>query len=76
MNLSHVKQHLLDKEAVAFEIMPNPGALSEWVIWIRESSGKSHLLVNDDESIYRSSDANEILALLKGLGAKKLHFSL
>lgn len=76
MKLSHLKQKLADKEAIAFEVMANPGELAEWTVWIRESSGKSHLLVNEDEEVFRSKDANEILALLKDLGIRKLQISL
>lgn len=76
MKLSNAKQKLSAKDTVLFDVMPNPNDLSEWIVWIRELSGKSHLLVAEDESIVGSKDANEILSLLKGLGVKSVHVSL
>lgn len=76
MKLSSAKQKLSDKEAIFFDVMPNPSDLSEWIVWIRELSGKIYLLVNEDESVVGSKDANEILSLLKDLGVKSVHVSL
>ncbi len=75
MKLSSVKKKLSTKEAVSFDVMPNPSDLSEWIVWIRKQSGKSYLLVDEGESVIRSKDANKILSLLKDLGAKNVHFS-
>lgn len=76
MKLSSVKRKLSAKEVIVFDVLSNPGNLEEWIILIREQSGKSHFLVNEDESVIRSKDANEILSLLKYLGVKNVHVSL
>ena len=76
MKLSSVKGKLSAKKAIFFDVRPNPSDLSEWIIWIREQSGKSHLLVNEDESVVGSKDANSILSLLKDLGVKNVNISL
>ena len=76
MKLSNAKQKLSAKEAIFFDVMPNPGDLSEWVVWVRERSGKSYLLMNEDESVIESKDANEILSLLKDIGVKSVQVSL
>lgn len=76
MKLSSVKARLAEKQDLIVDVMRNPSNLSEWVIWIRKQSGKSHLVVNDDDSIIRSEDANIILSLLKDMGVKSVHFLL
>jgi len=76
MKLSGVKSKLTEKQDLIVDVMRNPSDLSEWVIWIRKQSGKSHLLVTDDESVIRSKDANAILSLLMDVGVKNVHFSL
>ncbi len=76
MKLSLLKQKIADQEALTFHVMTNPGEPAEWTVWVHEPSGKSYLLVNDDDEGFRSKDANEILALLKNLGVKKLKVSL
>ena len=42
MKISEVKEKILANETIAIEMMRNPTELSEWVIWIRESDGKSY----------------------------------
>ncbi|WP_341937261.1 hypothetical protein [Marinimicrobium sp. C2-29] len=76
MKLSTVKEKLLADEVIIFDVMPNPSDFSEWIVWAREPSGGSYLLINDDESIVGSKDANRILLVLKDLGVRNVHFSL
>lgn len=76
MKLSSVKSKLAEKQDLIIDVMRNPSDLSEWVIWVRKQSGKSHLVVNDNDSVIRSADANTILLLLKNLGVKNVHFLL
>lgn len=76
MKLSVVKERLSANEIIAFDVMPNPSDLSEWIIWVREASGGSYLLLNEDESFVGSTDANAILSILKNIGVKNVHFSL
>mgnify|MGYP000861553696 FL=1 len=51
MKISEVKEKILANETIAIEMMRNPAELSEWVIWIRESDGKSFLLMNEFDVI-------------------------
>lgn len=76
MKLSRLKKLLSTKEAVSFDVMTNPGDPTEWVIWVRDSHGKSYLLVNEDESVLVSKDANKILSLLKDFGINSVRFDL
>lgn len=76
MNLSQVKEKLSSNESLIFDLMSNPSELSEWIVWVRESSGGSYLLLNDNESVVGSSDANKILSILKDIGAKNVQVSL
>ncbi len=76
MKLSLVKERLSADEVIAFDVMPNPSDLSEWIVWVREPSGGSYLLLNEDESFVGSEDANAILSILKNLGVKNVHVSL
>lgn len=76
MKLSSVKKRLLAKEAISFDVMPNPSDLSEWIIWLRERSGESYLLIDEDGSVVGSKDANRILAILKDLGVKSVQIAL
>lgn len=76
MKISGVRKKLSAKQVIFFDVMPNPSDLSEWIVWIREKSGKSYVLVNEDESVVGSKDANKILSLLKDLGVKSVHIAL
>lgn len=76
MKLSLIKEKLSADEVITFDIMPNPSNLTEWVVWVREPSGESYLLLNNDCSFVGSKDVNTILSLLKSLGVKNAHISL
>ena len=71
MNVSTAKNKLLSGEHLVIEVMRNPSDLSEWVAWVRESSGKSFLLSADDGTLMKSSDTTEIFHTLKGLGFRQ-----
>lgn len=40
--------------------MHNPADLSEWILWIREPSGKSFLLSHSDGNVITSSDTTQL----------------
>ena len=71
MNVSAAKNKLLSGEQLIIEVMRNPSDLSEWVSWVRESSGKSFLLSGDDGVLLKSTDTTEIFHMLKGLGFRQ-----
>lgn len=76
MKISEVKEKVLSDDTIAIEIMRNPAELSEWVIWVRESSGKSFLLMNDVDVVIAMTDANQVLLLLRSLGIKRVNIVL
>ena len=76
MKVSTVKEKLFADETIAIELMRNPAALSEWVIWIREPSGKSFLLMDESDVVITSTDVNQSLVLLRSLGVKQANVVL
>jgi hypothetical protein len=76
MKISEVKEKFLANETIAIEMMRNPAELSEWVIWIRESDGKSFLLTNEFDVVIAITDANHVLLLLRSLGIKQANIIL
>lgn len=76
MKISEVKEKVLSDDTIVIEIMRNPAELSEWVIWVRESSGKSFLLMNDVDVVIAMTDANQVLLLLRSLGIKRVNIVL
>ncbi|HCS63723.1 MAG TPA: hypothetical protein DIW64_06305 [Cellvibrio sp.] len=76
MNLSEVKEKILANETIAIEMMRNPAELSEWVIWIRDGDGKSFLLMNEFDVAITTTDANQVLLLLRSLGVKHANIVL
>jgi hypothetical protein len=76
MKISELKEKLLTHETVSVEMMRNPAKLSEWIIWIRDNSGKSNLLVDEDEVILATADMNQSLSLLRTIGIKQANVVL
>lgn len=76
MKMSEVKEKILANETIAIEMMRNPAELSEWVIWIRDSDGKSFLLMNEFDVAIATTDANQVLLLLRSLGVKHANIVL
>jgi hypothetical protein len=71
MKISEVKEKLTTNETIAIEMMRNPAELSEWIIWIRGSDGKSFLLTNEFDVVITTTDANQALLLLRDLDIKQ-----
>jgi hypothetical protein len=71
MNISEVKERLIVGEELVAEVMRNPAELSEWLIWIRESSGKSFMLSSDDNILIRSTDTTQFFHMLKSVGFRQ-----
>lgn len=76
MKISEIKERILTDDTIIIEMMRNPAELSEWVIWIRESSGKSFLLMNEFDVVITTTDANQVLLLLRSLGIKRANIVL
>jgi hypothetical protein len=76
MNISAVKEKISADETIAIELMRNPAELSEWIIWIREPSGKSFLLMDETDVVITSTDVNQSLVLLRSLGVKQANIVL
>lgn len=71
MKISEIKEKLTTSETIEIEMMRNPAELSEWTIWIRDSDGKSFLLMDEFDVVITTRDANQALLLLRNLGIKK-----
>lgn len=71
MNVTEVKERLMAGEELIAEVMRNPAALTEWLIWIRESSGKSFMLSGDDDMLLRSTDTTAFFYMLKSFGFRQ-----
>jgi hypothetical protein len=76
MKISDVKEKIVANETITIEMMRNPAELTEWVIWIRENSGKSFLLMNESDLVITTSDANQALLLLRSIGIKQANIVL
>ena len=76
MKISEVKEKILAKVTIAIEMMRNPTELSDWVICLRESDGKSFLLMNEFDVAITTTDANQVLLLLRSLGVKHVNIVL
>lgn len=71
MNIHEAKEKILSGVQLIVEVMHNPAELSEWILWIREPSGKSFLLSHGDGNIIKSSDASQLCRILKEIGFKQ-----
>ena len=71
MNISEAKEKLMAGEDLIAEVMRNPAELTEWLIWIRESSGKSFMLASDDETLIKSTDTTQLFHMLKSFGFRQ-----
>ena len=71
MKISKVKEMLLSGEFFNVEIMRNPVELAEWIIWIRDTAGKSYMLCADDDLLITSTDTKQYFMLLQSIGLKQ-----
>jgi hypothetical protein len=71
MKIDEAKEKILSGVQLIVEVMHNPSNLSEWVLWIREPSGKSFLLSGHDDKVITSTDATYLCHLLKEIGFKQ-----
>ena len=71
MNTYEAKEKIISGVQLIVEIMHNPADLSEWILWIREPSGKSFLLSGGDGKVIKSSDATQLCHILKEIGFKQ-----
>lgn len=71
MNITEVKEKLMAGEELIAEVMRNPSELIEWLIWIRDSSGKSFMLSGDDNILIRSTDTTQLFHMLKSFGFRQ-----
>ncbi|UUA70865.1 hypothetical protein [Cellvibrio sp. QJXJ] len=76
MKISEIKTKLTANESFQVEMMRNPADLAEWVVWVRESDGKSFLLTNEFDVVLTNTDANQCLLLMRTLGIKQANVVL
>jgi len=71
MKVNEAKEKIVSGVQLCIEIMRNPAELSEWVLWIREPSGKSFLLSDDEGNVIESSDVTQLCHFLKDIGFRQ-----
>ena len=71
MKIYEAKEKILSGVELIVEVMHNPAELSEWILWIREPSGKSFLLSHSDGNVIKSSDATQLCHILKDIGFRQ-----
>jgi hypothetical protein len=76
MKISEFTQAINDNQTLYVDIMRNPAELSQWIILVRDASGKSFLLANDFDAIIATQSADDLLLLLRTAGIKQATVSL
>jgi hypothetical protein len=71
MKISEAKEQIISGVHLVVEVMHNPSDLSEWILWIREPSGKSFLLSGSDGVVIKSSDTTQLCHILKDIGFRQ-----
>jgi hypothetical protein len=71
MKVIEAKEKIISGVQLDVEVMRNPAELSEWVLWIREQSGKSFLLSDDHGAVIESSDLTQLCHFLKNIGFRQ-----
>jgi hypothetical protein len=68
VKLSRALQESVKKNLIEAELMRNPSNKLEWFIMLRKRTGKSFMLVNDDDSPIVSVNMEQLFPILKSLG--------
>lgn len=71
MKLNELNEALNDNVFIQIDIMRNPADLGEWVVWVRNESGKSDLLGDDVGIVIANRDIDQLILLLRVAGLKK-----
>jgi len=71
MKIDEAKEKILSGVQLIVEVMHNPAELSEWILWVREPSGKSFLLSDSDGKVIESSDVTQLCHALKDIGFRQ-----
>ncbi len=71
MKLNELHEALKKNLFMQVEIMRNPADLEAWVVWVRDELGKSDLLTNGSDYVVTDRDVNELISLLRTMGAKR-----
>ena len=72
MKLSRARQESVAKNLSQAELMRNPSNKMEWFIMLRKQTGKSHILVNDDDSPIVDTEIEQLFSILKSLGFRQV----
>lgn len=70
MRLHELTKALDNNEFVQVDLMRNPADLDEWVMWVRDGSGKSYLLIDDNDEAITNCDINQLIVVLRAAGLK------
>jgi hypothetical protein len=76
MKFSELTQAVDSNQIVHVDIMRNPAVLSEWVIWVRNSDGKSFLLSDELDKAIVSHDVDHLILLLRATGIKQVGINI
>ncbi len=72
MRLSRAQQRSVSKNFIEAELMRSPSNNIEWFIMLHKRTGKSYMLLNDDDSIIVSDDIERLLSIIKNLGFRQM----
>lgn len=76
MKLSELTKALDNAAFMQVDLMRNPADLGEWVMWVRDDSGKSYLLCDDTNKAIANRDLDQLIVLLRAAGLKKAGITL
>jgi hypothetical protein len=76
MKFSELTQAVGNNQIAHVDIMRNPAVLSEWVIWVRNSDGKSFLLSDEFDKAIISHDVDHLILLLRTTGIKQVGINI
>lgn len=72
MNIEQARALQQEGKLTSADIFPNPNEPTEWFAMVRKISGKSFMLVDDEDAVISVADAGELLNLLKSLGFRQV----
>ncbi len=76
MKLSQAKALYAEGKLVSAAIMRNPSNLTQWFIMVRDKTGKSYIIGNEDDTTVVNANIEALFSVLKSIGFKEVLISL